>query len=200
MKFIKTLTNGIFKENPTFRLLLGMCPTLAVTTAAINGIGMGLSTMAVLICSNLFISLLRNVIPSKVRIPCYVVVIAAFVTIVQMLLQAFVPSLYESLGLYIPLIVVNCIILGRAEAFASKNTPLLAVADGVGMGLGFTLSLTIIASIREIIGAGTIFGLSIAGSAYQPMLIMILPPGGFLILGSLMGILNKVLEKKEAAK
>ncbi len=200
MKFVKTLTNGIFKENPTFRLLLGMCPTLAVTTAAINGIGMGLSTMAVLICSNLFISLLRNVIPSKVRIPCYVVVIAAFVTIVQMLLQAFVPSLYESLGLYIPLIVVNCIILGRAEAFASKNTPLLAVADGVGMGLGFTLSLTIIASIREIIGAGTIFGLSIAGSAYQPMLIMILPPGGFLILGSLMGILNKVLEKKEAAK
>ncbi len=200
MKFIKTLTNGIFKENPTFRLLLGMCPTLAVTTAAINGIGMGLSTMAVLVCSNLFISLLRNVIPSKVRIPCYVVVIAAFVTIVQMLLQAFVPSLYASLGLYIPLIVVNCIILGRAEAFASKNSPLLSVADGVGMGLGFTLSLTVLASIRELIGNGTIFGLAIAGASYEPMLIMILPPGAFLVLGSLMGLLNKFIEKREAAK
>lgn len=196
MKFLKTLFNGIIPENPTFRLLLGMCPTLAVTTAAVNGLGMGLSTMVVLVCSNLFISLLRNVIPGKIRIPCFVVVIAAFVTMVQMLLQAYIPSLYESLGLYIPLIVVNCIILGRAEAFASKNSPLLSVADGIGMGLGFTLSLTILGSIRELFGAGTIFGLSVFGASYQPMLILILPPGAFLVLGILMGLVNKIQEKR----
>jgi len=196
VEFMKTLRNGIIKENPTFRLVLGTCPTLAVTTAAINGIGMGLSTMLVLVCSNLFISLLRNVVPDKIRIPCYIVVIASFVTIVQMLLQAFVPAVYAALGLYIPLIVVNCIILGRAEAFANKNTPVLAVADGIGMGIGFTLALTLIGSIRELVGAGSIFGLAILGSGYEPMLVAIMPPGAFIVYGSIIGILNFIEEKK----
>ena len=196
--FMKTLTNGIINENPTFKLLLGMCPTLATTSSAINGMGMGLSTMAVLICSNLFISLLRNVIPDKIRIPCYVVVIATFVTIVDMVLEGFVPSLYSALGLYIPLIVVNCIILGRAESFAAKNGPILSIADGVGCGLGFTLSLTVIGAVREFLGAGTFFGLQILGSWYQPMLCMILAPGAFLVLGLMMGGLNKLQEKKNA--
>lgn len=194
-KFIATIKNGILTENPTFRLVLGTCPTLAVTTSAINGVGMGLSTMAVLICSNLFISLLRNIIPSKVRIPCFVVVIATFVTIVQMLLEAYVPSLHKSLGLYIPLIVVNCIILGRAEAYASKNSALLSVADGIGMGIGFTLALTIMGSIREILGAGSIFGINILGASYKPVLIMILAPGAFFVYGGLIGLLNKIQEK-----
>jgi electron transport complex protein RnfE len=194
-KIFATIKNGILTENPTFRLVLGTCPTLAVTTSAINGVGMGLSTMAVLICSNLFISLLRNVIPSKVRIPCFVVVIATFVTIVQMLLEAYVPSLHKSLGLYIPLIVVNCIILGRAEAFASKNSVIFSVADGIGMGIGFTLALTIMGAIREILGAGTLFGMSILGASYQPILIMILAPGAFFVYGGLIGILNKIQEK-----
>jgi electron transport complex protein RnfE len=190
--FVDTVKNGIITENPTFRLVLGTCPTLAVTTAAMNGIGMGLSTMIVLVFSNLFISLLRNVIPDKIRIPCYVIVIASFVTIVQMLIQAYAPAIYVSLGIYIPLIVVNCIILGRAEAFANKNTPILAIADGFGMGLGFTIALTLIGSIRELIGAGSIFGFSILGPNYMPMLVMILPPGAFIVFGSLIGLVNYI--------
>lgn len=196
MKFFKIIKNGIFNENPTFRLLIGMCPTLAVTTVATNGVGMGLSTTVVLVCSNVVISLFRKVIPDKIRIPAYIVVIATFVTIVQMILQAFIPSLYDALGLYIPLIVVNCIILGRAEAFASKNGVLNSFADGIGMGLGFTVALTILGSIREILGAGTIFGVSLFGEAFEPMGMMIMPPGAFLTLGLLIGFINKLTEKK----
>lgn len=192
---LRTLTNGIIKENPTFRLVLGMCPTLAVTTAAINGLGMGAATMIVLIGSNLAISLLKNFIPDKVRIPAYVVVIASFVTIVGMFLKAFTPELDKSLGLFIPLIVVNCIILARAEAFASKNTVAHSIMDGLGMGLGFTLALTILGSIRELIGAGSIFGINIMNSAYEPAIIMILPPGAFLTLGLLLGLINKLTAK-----
>ena len=198
MNFFRVLTNGIIKENPIFRLLLGMCATLAVSTQAINGVGMGLATSVVLIGSNVMISLLRNVIPSKVRIPCYIVVIATFVTLVQMILEAYVPALYSALGVFIPLIVVNCVILGRAEAFAAKNNVLMSLADGIGMGLGFTLSLAVLGSIRELIGFGSIFGISVLGTAYQPMLLIILPPGAFLVLGILMGLLNKVQEKKKA--
>ncbi len=193
----KTLFNGLLKENPTFVQFLGMCPTLAVTTAAINGVGMGLSTMAVLVCSNVFISLLRKFIPDKVRIAAYVVVIASFVTIVEMLMKAYVPALSKSLGLYIPLIVVNCIILGRAEAFASKNGILRSAVDGVGMGLGFTCALTIIGSIREILGAGSIFGISLFGEEFQAMTIMILPPGAFLTLGLIVMTINIISSKKK---
>ena len=185
--------NGIITENPTFRLVLGMCPTLAVTTAAINGVGMGLAATMVLIGSNVVISLLRNIIPDKVRIPCFIVVICSFVTIVQMLMQAYVQDLYASLGMFIPLIVVNCIILARAEAFACKNGVLASAIDGLGMGLGFTLSLTIIASIRELIGSGKIFGIDVFGGGYEPMLLMILPAGGFITLGLLLGILNSIV-------
>lgn len=195
MKFIKTLTNGIVKENPIFRLLLGMCSTLALSTQAVNGIGMGAAVTFVLVCSNVIISLLRNVIPSTVRIPCYVVVIATFVTVVQMVMKAYFPALDASMGVFIPLIVVNCIILGRAEAFASKNGPLLAMADGVGMGVGYTIALTFVGVIRELIGSGTIFGLTIMGAWYQPMILVILPPGAFIVLGLLMGGLNKIQEK-----
>ena len=163
---VERLYNGIIKENPTFVLVLGMCPTLAVTTAAINGIGMGLTTTVVLMMSNLFISLLRNVIPDKVRMPAYIVIVASFVTMVQLLLQGFIPSLYDALGIYIPLIVVNCIILGRAEAYASKNPPIPSLFDGMGMGLGFTLSITILAAFRELIGAGTVFGVQVMPKAY----------------------------------
>jgi electron transport complex protein RnfE len=198
MKASKAIINGIITENPTFRLLLGMCPTLAVTTAAINGIGMGLATAFVLIASNLVISLLKDFIPSQVRIPAYIVVAATFVTMTGMLMEAFVPALYESLGIFIPLIVVNCIILGRAEAFASKNSPLVAIADGIGMGLGFTLALTLLGIIREIFGAGTLFGMQIMPQAYNPAVIMILPPGAFLTLGLLLGLLNKLTAKTSA--
>jgi len=193
----KIFLNGIFKENPTFVLFLGMCPTLAVTTAAVNGLGMGLSTMAVLVCANIFISLLRKFIPDKVRIAAYVVVIASFVTVVEMLMKAYVPALSKSLGLYIPLIVVNCIILGRAEAFASKNGILKSAVDGLGMGLGFTGALTIIGSIREVLGAGSIFGISLFGEAFQPMTIMILPPGAFLTLGLIVMTINIISAKKK---
>lgn len=196
MNIGKTIFNGIIPENPTFRLVLGMCPTLAVTTSAINGIGMGLSTTVVLIGSNVAISLLKKIIPDKIRIPAFVVVIAAFVTIVGMLLKAYLPALDQSLGLFIPLIVVNCIILARAEAFASKNSVLDSFADGLGMGLGFTLSLTIIASIRELLGAGSIFGMTVIGGAYEPAIMMILPPGAFLTLGLLLALLNKVTASK----
>ncbi len=193
----KIFLNGIFKENPTFVLFLGMCPTLAVTTAAVNGLGMGLSTMAVLVCSNVFISLLRKFIPDKVRIAAYVVVIASFVTIVEMALKAYAPEVSKSLGLYIPLIVVNCIILGRAEACASKNGFVKAAVDGVGMGLGFTCALTIIGSIREILGAGSIFGVSLFGEGFQPVTIMILPPGAFLTLGLIVMTINIISAKKK---
>ncbi len=184
------ILNGIIKENPTFILVLGMCPTLAVTTSVNNGIGMGLSTMAVLVLSNLLISALRNIIPDKVRIPAYIVVIASLVTVVELLLKGFIPALYDSLGLYIPLIVVNCIILGRAEAYANKVEPLLAAADGVGMGLGFTIALTLIAAFRELIGAGTLMGLHIMPSAYEPVAIFVKAPGAFIVLGILIAVLN----------
>lgn len=197
---IKTFFNGLLTENPTFVLLLGMCPTLAVTTGVTNAIGMGLSTTAVLICSNLVISLLRNFIPNKIRIASYVVIIAGFVTIVEMLLNAYLPSLAESLGIYIPLIVVNCIILGRAEAFASKNNALLSIFDGLGMGLGFTLSLTLISSVREILGAGTFAGIPLFGEGFQPVSMMILPPGAFLTLGILLAIINSIAAKRKQAK
>lgn len=197
MKLGKIFMNGILNENPTFRLLLGMCPTLAVTTAAVNGLGMGLATAAVLVGSNVVIALIKNLIPSKIRIPAFVVVIASFVTIIGMLMKAYLPELDKSLGLFIPLIVVNCIILARAESFASKNGVLQSAADGLGMGLGFTLSLTVLASIRELIGAGSIFGVSIMGASYQPALIMILPPGAFLTLGLLLGLINKVTQKTQ---
>ncbi|AWW25322.1 RnfABCDGE type electron transport complex subunit E [Acetobacterium carbinolicum] len=190
MNFIQNLKKGIIKENPIFVLLLGMCPTLAVTTSAVNGMGMGLATCAVLICSNVVISALRKVIPDNIRIPAFVVIIASFVTIVGMLMKAYLPSLDASLGLFIPLIVVNCIILGRAEAFAFGNGIADSFADGLGMGLGFTLALTILGSIREILGAGSIFGFSLFGAAYEPVLLMILPPGAFLTLGLLIGLIN----------
>lgn len=193
----KTLLNGIFKENPTFVLFLGMCPTLAVTTSAFNAVGMGLSTMVVLIFSNMFISLLRRFIPDKVRIAAYVVVIAAFVTIIEMVLKAYAQAVSEALGIYIPLIVVNCIILGRAEAFASKNGVIRSAVDGIGMGLGFTCALTIIGSVREILGAGTFFGISLFGEAFSPMTIMILPPGAFITLGLIVMVINIISEKRK---
>lgn len=189
---LERLYNGIIKENPTFVLMLGMCPTLAVTTGAMNGLGMGLSTCAVLMLSNLMISLLRKFIPDRVRMPAYIVVVASFVTIVELLMQAYVRSLYASLGLYIPLIVVNCIILGRAESYASKNPPLASFFDGLGMGLGFTLALTIIGAVRELLGAGTFFGIRVMPSSFEPVSIMILAPGAFFVLSILTAIQNKL--------
>ena len=194
------LANGILTENPTFRLVLGTCPTLAVTTSAMNGIGMGIAATFVLIGSNVVISLLRNFIPDKVRIPAFVVVICTFVTMVQMIMQAFVPALYESLGLYIPLIVVNCIILARAEAYACKNSVLYSALDGVGMGIGFTLAITIMGSIRELIGAGTIFGFPALGAGYEPMLLMVLAPGGFITYGLLLGAMNTMTARAARQK
>ena len=194
MNNLKVLASGIIKNNPTFVLVLGMCPTLGTTTSAENGFGMGVATMAVLILSNLVISLIKNLIPDKVRIPAFIVVIASFVTIISMLMQAYVPALYASLGVFIPLIVVNCIILGRAEAFASKNTPLDSVLDGVGIGLGFTLSLTAVGAVREILGSGAIFGISLGTADYMP-LIFVLAPGAFLVLGYLMVLFNKLAKK-----
>ena len=188
------ITKGLIKENPTFVLLLGMCPTLGTTTSAINGLGMGAATMAVLIMSNLVISLIKNFIPDKVRIPAFIVVIASFVTIIQMLMQAYVPSLYASLGVFIPLIVVNCIILGRAEAFASKNGALDSILDGVGIGLGFTIALTLIGAVREILGSGAIFGYSFGISDYTP-LVFVLAPGAFFVLGYMMVLFNKLAKK-----
>ena len=197
-KFLKEklllVWRGVIKENPTFVLILGMCPTLGTTTSAANGFGMGAATMAVLIMSNVVISLIKNFIPDKVRIPAFIVVIASFVTVIQMLMQAFVPSLYESLGLFIPLIVVNCIILGRAEAFASKNGVLDSALDGVGIGLGFTIALTIIGIVREVLGNGAIFGYDLGISEYTPK-VLTLAPGGFLVLGFLMVLFNKFLKK-----
>lgn len=196
--FFQVFMNGLLFENPTFVLMVGMCPTLAVTTAASNAIGMGLSTTAVLVCSNLFISLLRNVISEKIRIPAFIVVIASFVTIIEMVLKAFLPELSATLGLYIPLIVVNCIIFARAEAFAFKNGPVLSLADGLGMGLGFTLAITVLASVREIFGSGTLFGNQIMGETYQGMSILTAPSGGFLTLGILLIIVNIIRKKIDA--
>lgn len=190
-KYLKPLYNGIIKENPTFVLMLGMCPTLAVTTSAMNGMGMGLTTMVVLIMSNFVISALRKIIPSRMRIPAYIVIVASLVTVVQLLLQAYIPSLYDTLGIYIPLIVVNCIILGRAEAFASKNNPLLSIMDGLGMGLGFTLALTSIGLVREILGSGTAFSMTLPIS-FEPITIFVMAPGAFFILALLTAIQNKL--------
>ena len=195
-KCTERVYNGLIKENPTFVLMLGMCPTLAVTTSAINGLGMGLSTTVVLVLSNMLISMLRKVIPDSVRMPAFIVVVASFVTIVQFLLEGFVPSLYDSLGLYIPLIVVNCIILGRAESFAAKNGPINSFFDGLGMGLGFTVALTILGAFRELLGAGQIFGMQVMPSAYEPITIFILAPGAFFVLACLVAIQNKVKSKK----
>ena len=186
------LYNGIIKENPTFVMMLGMCPTLAVTTSAMNGLGMGLTTMVILAMSNLIISMLRKVIPDDVRVPAFIVIVASFVTIVQFLLQAYIPSLNESLGLYIPLIVVNCIILGRAEAYASKNPMIASLFDGIGMGLGFTVGLTSIGLVRELIGSGKIFGAAVLSASYEPVSIFVMAPGAFFVLALLTGLQNKV--------
>ncbi len=199
-KFTKTFLNGLVNENPTFRLVLGMCPTLAVTTAVSNGLGMGLATTFVLVCSNFVISLIRNFVPSKVRIPAYIVVIATFVTVVQMVLEAFLPALSESLGLFIPLIVVNCIIFARAEAFAAKNDPVSSIADGLGMGLGFTCSLTVLSAVRELIGAGTLLGFPVLGANYPGVLLFVLAPGGYLTLGLTMVAFNAVMGKIDAKR
>ena len=189
---MERLWNGMVKENPTFVLMLGMCPTLAVTTSAINGIGMGLTTTVILALSNLMISMLRKIIPDGVRVPDFIVVVASFVTIVQFLLEAYIPSLNDSLGLYIPLIVVNCIILGRAEAYASKNPPAASLFDGIGMGLGFTIGLTSIGIIRELIGVGTIFGFQILPESYEPVSIFVMAPGAFFVLAFLTAVQNRV--------
>ena len=190
-KALKTLTNGILRENPTFALVLGMCPTLATTTSAINGMSMGLATTAVLICSTIVISLLKNLIPDKVRIPAFIVVIASFVTMVQLLVQAYLPGIYDALGLFIPLIVVNCIVLGRAEAFAAKNNVGLSALDGIGMGIGFTLALTILGAIRELLGTGKIFDFAIFPDSYG-MLVFVLAPGAFIALAYVMALVNKL--------
>jgi electron transport complex protein RnfE len=192
--------NGVIKENPIFVQLIGMCATLAITTSALNGLSMGLSVTGVLVCSNFVISLLRNVIPDKVRIPAFVVVIATFVTMVDMFLKAFAPAIYSALGLFIPLIVVNCIIFARAETFASKNGVIESIVDGLGMGIGYTIALVILGSIREILGAGSIFGIPLFGEGFQPALILIMPPGAFILLGTLIGIFNLIRKKNENKK
>jgi electron transport complex protein RnfE len=196
MSVMKEFTKGLWNEVPPFRLVLGLCPVLAVTTAARNGLGMGLATTFVLVCSNTLISLLRTIIPGKVRIASYIVVIASFVVIVELVMQAYFYPLYKILGIFIPLIVVNCIILGRAEAFASKNTLLLSIADGLGMGLGFTISLTFLGGIREILGDGTIFGHPIMWSSFEPFSVMVQPPGAFICLGIILGIMNFISAKR----
>jgi len=191
MNYISIIKNGIVKDNPTFVLMLGMCPTLATTTSASNGLAMGLATMAVLICTNFVISCMKSITPDKVRIPVFIVVIAAFVTILQMVIKAYLPDVDKSLGLFIPLIVVNCIILGRAEAFAAKQSPVASLFDGIGIGLGFTLALTLLGIVRELLGAGSIFGLTLLPETYN-ILLFILPPGAFITLGYLIAIVNKI--------
>lgn len=201
--FLSVFLNGLIWENPTFTLMLGMCPTLAITIAGSNGLGMGLATTAVLVCSNLLISILRNVIPDKVRIPAFIVVIASFVTMIDLLLKAYIPELSASLGMYIPLIVVNCIIFARAESFAFKNPPVLSIADGLGMGLGFTFAITLLSCIREVIGTGKLFGAVVMPASYQPMAIMTQVPGGFVTLGILLILVNPLInaaKKKFAEK
>ena len=197
--YLERIKNGLITENPVFVLMLGMCPTLAVTTSAINGFGMGMSSLVVLAISNLVISLLRKIIPDEVRLPAYIVVVASFVTVVELLMEAYLQSLYAALGIYIPLIVVNCIILGRAEAYASKNPPILSLFDGIGMGLGFTVGLTIIGAIREILGAGSIFGIALP-KVYEPMAFFVRAPGAFLVLAVLVAIMNAVGIKNRANK
>jgi len=192
MNYAKEFTKGLWSLNPVFKLVLGMCPTLAVTTAAMNGIGMGLATTFVLVCSNIVIALVRNIIPKKVRIPAFIVIIASFVTIIDLLMAGYFYELHKELGLFIPLIVVNCVILGRAEAFASKNNLFASLLDGLGIGLGFTLSLTALGAVREILGNGTLFGIHVLPHAYIPIIVFILPPGAFLTLGFLMAIMNKI--------
>ena len=193
---VKIIKNGIIDENPTFMQVIGMCPTLAVTSSAINGIGMGLAATAVLICSNVFVSLLRKLIPDTVRIPCFIVVIATFVTIIEFVLKAYVPSLYASLGLFIPLIVVNCIILARAESFASKNGPFASACDGIGMGLGFTIALGCMGLIREFIGSGTAFGMTVLPEAFPKTLLFVMAPGAFFTLACMVAVLNSIKNKK----
>ena len=200
VSFRGVFVNGILNENPVFRLVLGVCPTLAATTSATNGLGMGLAATFVLLGSNIVIAMLRNIIPDKVRIPAFIVVISTFVTIVQMLIQAFVPALYDALGLFIPLIVVNCIILARAEAFASKNTVLVSAVDGLGIGIGFTGALILIGAIREIIGSGTIFGNTLFGASFEPMLLAVMAPGGFILFGLILGIVNAVVNRVSTRK
>jgi len=195
-KAATVLKDGIWKNNPVFTLLLGMCPVLGVTSSVENGVGMGVATAFVLVMSNLVVSLLRNIIPKKMRIPCFIVIIASFVTIVEMLTQAYAPGLYKSLGLFIPLIVVNCIVLGRAEAFAFKNGVLLSIIDGLSMGIGFTLALAMMGAVREILGGGALMGISLFGENYNPVLIMIMPPGAFLTLGFLLAGKNYLNKRK----
>ena len=195
MNYIKVLNNGIVKENPTFVLLLGMCPTLATTTSASNGLSMGLATMFVLICSNFVISCIKSITPDKVRIPVFVVVIASFVTVLQLLIKAYSPDIDKSLGIFIPLIVVNCIILGRAEAFACKNSPLASMFDGIGMGIGFTMALTLLGIVREILGAGSVFGFILLPETTN-ILLFVLPPGAFITLGLLVAIINRLRNAK----
>ena len=190
-KCTERLYNGIIKENPTLVLMLGMCPTLAVTTSAVNGVGMGLSTTVVLMMSNLLISALRNIIPDRVRIPAFIVVVASLVTVVQLLIQAYIPFLYDALGIYIPLIVVNCIILGRAEAYTSKNGPAESAFDGIGMGLGFTIALTCIGAVRELLGSGAVFGFRVMPEAYEPITIFVMAPGAFFVLSILTALQNR---------
>lgn len=191
MNNLKVLMNGIIKENPTFVLLLGMCPTLGTTSSAINGMGMGLATLFVLVCSNVVISLIKRLVPDMVRIPIFIVVIASFVTLLQMVMQAYVPALYATLGLFIPLIVVNCILLGRAEAFAAKNNPVASFFDGLGMGLGFTIALTLLGGVREFLGTGKLFNITVMPEDYG-MLIFVLAPGAFIVLGYLITIVNRL--------
>ena len=190
MNLVNEFTKGLYKENPVFRLALGLCPTLAVTSSVENGVGMGIAATIVLVSSNFIISIVRNMVPKKIRIPIFITIIATFVTIVEMLMQAYYPALHKSLGIFVPLIVVNCIILGRAEAFASKNNIILSIVDGIGMGIGFTLSLVVISGIREIIGNGTFYGFPVTPAQFQPVLLMVLPPGAFLTLGFVLGISN----------
>ncbi|MDG5469400.1 electron transport complex subunit E [Deltaproteobacteria bacterium IMCC39524] len=197
MTLSREFRKGLWRENAVFRLLLGLCPALAVTTSAENGLGMGLATTFVLVCSNIVVSLLRKVIPPKVRIPSFIVVIASFVTVVQLCMEAYFYDLYKALGIFIPLIVVNCLILGRAEAFASKNRLVPAVVDGVGMGLGFTLALFVLGAVRELFGSGTLLGYSVFGEAYQPLLLMILPPGAFIAMGLLLAGMNLFDARKQ---
>lgn len=195
MNYIKVLGNGIIKENPTFVLLLGMCPTLATTTSANNGLSMGLATMAVLICTNFVISCIKNITPDKVRIPVFVVVIAAFVTVLQMIIKAYLPNVDKSLGIFIPLIVVNCIILGRAEAYACKNTPMASVFDGIGIGLGFTMALTLLGMVRELLGSGSLFGETLLPETTN-ILLFVLPPGAFISLGFLTALIGNLRNSK----
>ncbi len=196
MNSLKVFTKGLIDENPVFKLLLGMCPVLAVTTAARNGVGMGLAVTVVLLASNVIISMLRKFIPAKIRIPAFVVVIATFVTMVDLAMEAFVPDLHSVLGIFIPLIVVNCIILQRAEAFASKNSVFGSFLDGLGMGIGFTIALVVLASVREVIGAGSWFGISLFGSTFEPMRLLTSPPGAFITLGLIIGLINVLKPKK----